>query len=75
MISRARLRFVIFVLTATMIGTAHLRISASKMFHKARQAQTRQTHLRQQLWKKQIELEGLLQPQKVLPYLSEETTP
>ncbi len=75
MISRARLRYVIFVITAALIATTHLRISASRMFHQARQAQIRQTHLRQQLWKKQLELEGLLQPQKVLPYLPEETSP
>lgn len=72
MISRARLRFVIFVLTAALIATTHFRISASRMFHQARLSQTRQAQLRQQLWKKQIELEGLLQPQNVLPYLSED---
>ncbi|HOT72713.1 MAG TPA: hypothetical protein PLX18_06050 [Anaerohalosphaeraceae bacterium] len=76
MFSRARLRFVVFFLTAALIVTIHLRISASRLFYQARQAQILQNQLRQQLWKKQIELEGLLQPQKVFRTLSiEETSP
>ncbi len=72
MFSRARLRFVVFFLTAALIVTVHLRISASRLFYQARQAQILQNQLRQQLWKKQIELEGLLQPQKVFRTLSPE---
>jgi hypothetical protein len=72
MFSRARLRFVVFFLTAALIATIHLRISASRLFYQARQAQILQNQLRQQLWKKQIELEGLLQPQKVFRTLSTE---
>jgi hypothetical protein len=72
MFSRARLRFVVFFLTAALIVTIHLRISASRLFYQARQAQILQNQLRQQLWKKQIELEGLLQPQKVFRTLSTE---
>ncbi|MEJ5258982.1 MAG: hypothetical protein WHS88_02205 [Anaerohalosphaeraceae bacterium] len=71
MISRARLRFVIFSLTAALIATTHLRISTSRLFHQARQAQIVQEQLRRQLWKKQVELEKLLQPQQVLPHLQE----
>lgn len=74
MISRARLRFVIFSLTAALIATTHLRISASRLFHQARQAQILQEQLRRQLWKKQVELEKLLQPQQVLPHLQESSS-
>lgn len=70
MISHARLRFLIFFLTAALITTIHFRISASRLFHQARRAQILQNQLRQQLWKKQIELEQLLQPQKVFRHLS-----
>ncbi len=73
MFSRARLRFIIFFLTAALILTIHLRTSASRLFHQARLAQVQQDQLTQQLWKKQLELEGLTQPQRVLERLSEET--
>lgn len=75
MFSRARLRFIIFFLTAALILTIHLRISASRLFHQARLAQVQQDQQIQQLWQKQIELEGLIQPQQVLDRLSEEQTP
>jgi hypothetical protein len=72
MFSRARLRFIIFFLTAALILTIHLRTSASRLFHRARLAQVQQNQLTQELWKKQLELEGLVQPQRVLEHLSEE---
>ena len=75
MFSRARLRFIIFFLTAALILTIHLRMSASRLFHRARLAQVRQNQMIQQLWKKQIELESLVQPQQVLRHLSGESTP
>lgn len=72
MFSRARLRYIIFFLTASLILTIHLRASASRLFHRARLAQVRQDQLTQQLWKKQLELEGLIQPQRILESLSKE---
>lgn len=75
MFSRARLRFIIFFLTAALILTIHLRISASRLFHQYRLAQVRQDQLKQQLWQKQIELESLLQPQKVYQQVSGEPQP
>lgn len=75
MFSRARLRFIIFFLTAAVILTIHLRMSASRLFHSYRLAQVQQERLRQQLWRKQLELEGLMQPQRIYQQLSEEPTP
>jgi hypothetical protein len=72
MFSRARLRFIIFFLTAALILTIHLRTSASRLFHRARLAQVQQNQKTQQLWKKQLELESLTQPQAVMKHLSEE---
>jgi hypothetical protein len=72
MFSRARLRFIIFFLTAALILTIHLRTSASRLFHRARLAQVQQNQMTQQLWKKQLELESLTQPQAVMKHLSEE---
>lgn len=75
MFSRARLRFIIFFLTAALILTIHLRMSASRLFHRYRLEQVRQDQLTQQLWQKQIELEGLIQPQQVYQQLTEEPAP
>jgi len=75
MFSRARLRFILFFLTAALVVTVHLRMSASRLFHQYRLAQVEQTQLRRQLWHKQLELEGLIQPQQVYEQLSEEASP
>ena len=75
MVSRSRLRFVIFFLTAVLILTIHLRMSASRLFHRYRLAEVQRDRLTQQLWEKQLELEALIQPQRVMEQLSREEEP
>ena len=72
MFSRSRIRFLIFFLTAALILTIHLRMSASRLFNQYRLAEVQQDRLKQQLWQKQLELEGLIQPRQVQRQLSEE---
>ncbi|HPD47903.1 MAG TPA: hypothetical protein P5279_14850 [Anaerohalosphaeraceae bacterium] len=60
--SRARLIFIIFFLTAVLIGTVHLRVSASRVFFRCRKAIVEQDNLRLQLGRKQLALEELLNP-------------
>jgi hypothetical protein len=66
MISRGRLRFVIFFVTASLIVTIQLRIEAASLFNRYRMEKVRQDRLRQQLWQKQLELECLIGPQQIL---------
>ena len=75
MISRGRLRFIIFVITAAIIVTIKLRIGASGLFNQYRMEKVRQERLRQQLWQKQLELECLTGPGQILRSLNQEKTP
>ena len=65
MISRGRLRFVIFFLTACLVITIQLRIAASGLFNQYRLEKVRQERLRHQLWQKQLELESLTGPRQI----------
>jgi hypothetical protein len=60
--SRARLIFIIFYLTALLISAAGVRIASSRIFNKFSTALIIQNRLKQQLWQKQLELEGLTGP-------------
>ena len=72
MISRARLRYVIFFLTAALVITIHIRTSTSRLFHCIRLEQVRQERLCRDLRLKQIELEALIQPASVLEQIGAE---
>ena len=61
-ISRSRLIFIVFYLTAVLIATVHLRIASSRVFYKFRAAFVVQNRLKQQLWQKQLQLENLINP-------------
>lgn len=75
MISRGRLRFVIFFITAALIVTIQLRVAASGIFNQYRREQVRQERLRQELWQKQLELECLIQPYRILQSADREPQP
>lgn len=74
MISRGRLRFVIFFITACLIVTIQFRIAASGLFNQYRLEKVRQERLRQELWQKQLELECLIQPKQILQSIDSEKT-
>lgn len=62
MFSRSRMICVVFYVTAVLIGTVYLRTASSKVFHQARQGQVEQRQLVEILRKKQLELDGLVNP-------------
>lgn len=70
--SRGRVRFVIFFITASLIVTIQLRIGAASLFNQYRMEKVRQDRLRQQLWQKQLELECLIGPQQILQSVGRE---
>lgn len=63
--SRARLIFIVFYLTALLTAATGLRSASSRIFNKFSTALVTQNRLRQQLWQKQLELEGLISPHAV----------
>jgi len=60
--SRARLIFIIFYLTAILLATVGLRSASSRFFYRFRGALIMQNRLKQQLWQKQLQLESLINP-------------
>jgi maltodextrin utilization protein YvdJ len=73
--SRARLIFIVFYLTALLIAAAGVRIASSRTFNKFSTALIIQNRLRQQLWQKQLELEGLTGPGAVSERMEHEPKP
>jgi len=67
--SRARLIFIVFYLSAVLIVTVHLRVASSQSFNRCRSAMVNQTRLKQQLWQKQLQLESLMNPREVYKHI------
>lgn len=63
--SRSRLIFIIFFVTAIMIATAWLRTSSSRIFYQYRGVQVQNELLGQQLGEKQIEMHRLTNPEAI----------
>ncbi len=62
MMSRPRLIFIVFFLTAVLIATVHLRTSSSRIFYRGRRAFVVQGNLKLKLGEKQLRLEQLITP-------------
>ncbi len=75
MMSRPRLIFIVFYLTAVLIGTVHLRISSSRVFYRSRMALVVQDNLKLQLGKKQLKLEQLINPSAILESIEKNAEP
>ena len=60
--SRLRVIFVVFSVTAFLIFTILLRTSASRMFFQYQQSSVEQKELLQQLWQKQLQFECMVNP-------------
>jgi hypothetical protein len=73
--SRGRLIFIVFYLTALLIAAAGLRVASSRTFNKFNTAMITQNRLRQQLWQKQLELKGLTSPGAVSERIEHEPKP
>ena len=63
--SSSNVFFIVFYLTALLTTAVGLRISSSRLFYKFNKAVIKQNRLRQQLWQKQLEMEGLISPYAV----------
>lgn len=71
--SRSRLIFIIFFLTAVLIGTVHMRVSSSRVFFRCRKAIVVQDNLRLQLGQMQLSLEELLNPSVISEHVEKNT--
>jgi len=57
--------FVVFYFTAVLILTVGLRSADNQIFYKLCTVNNEQSRLKQQLWQKQLQLEGLINPAAV----------
>jgi hypothetical protein len=60
--SRAHMVFIIFFVTASLILTVYLRNASSRTYFEYRVALSQQDRLKEQLKRKQLELESLVHP-------------
>ena len=72
MVSRSRLIFVVFYVTAVLIGVVHLRTASRRLFHGYREAKVEQKRLVERLRSRQLELEHLVNPATVARHLPQE---
>jgi hypothetical protein len=69
MSSRFCFVFVVFYLTAVLILTVSLRSADNRIFYKLCMYKAEQNQLKQELWQKQLRLEGLINPVAVSQHL------
>jgi len=69
MSSRFCFVFVVFYLTAVLILTVSLRSADNRIFYKLCTYKAEQSQLKQELWQKQLRLEGLINPVAVSQHL------
>jgi len=67
--STFRVTYAVMCITAVLIYAAHLRGSRGQVFYKIRIARNHETRIKQSLWQKQIELEGLVNPASVSEHM------
>jgi len=73
--SRGRLIFIVFYLTALLTTAVGFRSTSSRIFNKFSTAMVTQNRLRQQLWQKQLELEGLTGPHAISERMEQKSKP
>jgi len=54
--------FATFCFTGILIFTIHLRSTNDRIFYKLYKQRTKQAQLKQQLWRKQLQLENMINP-------------
>jgi len=69
--SMFRFVFIIFSVTAFLIFTVCLRSTENRIFYRLCAAKAEQNRLKQQLWQKQLHLEGLINPAVLAQRLDE----
>ena len=70
--SRSRLIFIVFYLTALLIIAAGLRVASSRTFNEFNTALLAQNRLMQESWKKRLEFEGLITPKAISEQIEHE---
>jgi hypothetical protein len=63
--SAFRATYAILCITAVLIYAVYLRSAGQQVFYKIRTAQKQESRIKQSLWQKQIELEGLVNPASI----------
>jgi len=69
--SQFRFFFVVFYLVAIFILTIYLHTVNDRIFYKLCAQDVEQSRLKQQLWQKQLQLEGLINPAAISQHLDE----
>jgi len=64
--------FVVFYFTAILILTVYLRSADNRVFYRLCVCRAEQGRLKQQLWRKQLQLENLINPAAVSQHLGQE---
>ena len=70
--SRSRLIFIVFYFTAVLITVVHLRTASNKIFYRYRSGYIAQSKLKQQLWKRQLQLQMLKNPDAVSEHTNDD---
>jgi len=60
--TQVRFVFIVFYLTAVLIFTVHLRSTNNRIFYELCKQKAQQNRLKQALWRKQLQLESLINP-------------
>jgi hypothetical protein len=66
--SRPRLVFIVFLLTAILIFTIHIRTASSRVYNRFCKAEAQQRILRQELRDLQLRFESLISPRRLLEH-------
>ena len=66
MLSRICYTFGVFCIVAVLVAALTLRDANNHMFYQLRVYHADENHLKQQLWQKQLQLESLTNPRRVL---------
>lgn len=74
MVTRICFTFGIFCVVAVLVTALTLRDANSHLFYQLRLAQADENHLKQQLWQKQLQLESLTNPGRILQEIESETS-
>ena len=70
--SRSRLVFIVFYMTAILIATVHLRTVSSRLFYRFRTTVVVRDRIKQQLWQKQLQIESLINPSAISEYIEQD---
>ncbi len=75
MLSRSRLVFIVFYVTAVLIATVHLRTASSRIFYRYRMAKVSRRDVSEHLRRTQLELESLISPKAVSEHIPSGSQP